>query len=143
MRYTSGNPWVKAAFLQRGCWNQSKAETRLAARNLLIQRKTPRLRLMKKRQGRASNQGRAYSHRARNAGRRGSGRKSSGGSGRWKYDDMPPRVDLEMTQRTGGGTPVLWSKRMRSTDVQRPGGMAVTAPEHEPLWAIGLSALLI
>jgi len=26
------------------------------------------------------------------------------GAARWKYDDMPPRVDKEMTQRTGGGT---------------------------------------
>jgi hypothetical protein len=32
---------------------------------------------------------------------------------------------------------------MRSTDVHGPGGMVVTAPEHEPLWAIGLSVLLI
>ena len=32
---------------------------------------------------------------------------------------------------------------MRSTDVHRPGGIGVTAPEHAPLWAIGLSALLI
>jgi membrane protein len=30
---------------------------------------------------------------------------------------------------------------MRSTDVYRPGG--IRAPEHAPLWAIGLSALLI
>jgi len=30
---------------------------------------------------------------------------------------------------------------MRSTDVHRPWG--ITAPEHAPLWAIGLSALLI
>jgi len=44
-------------------------------------------------------------------------------------------------QRPGGGTAQLWSKRMRSTDVHRPGG--ITAPEHAPLWAIGLSALLI
>ena len=41
-------------------------------------------------------------------------------------------------------TCMLWrSERMRSTDVHRPGGMGVTAPEHEPLWAIGLSVLLI
>jgi hypothetical protein len=26
------------------------------------------------------------------------------GAPRWKNDDMPPRVDKEMTQRTGGGT---------------------------------------
>ena len=32
---------------------------------------------------------------------------------------------------------------MRSTDVHRPGSMGLTAPEHAPLWAIGLSALLI
>ena len=32
---------------------------------------------------------------------------------------------------------------MRSTDVQRPGSMVVTAPERAPLWAIGLSLLLI
>jgi membrane protein len=32
---------------------------------------------------------------------------------------------------------------MRSTNVHRPGGMGVTAPEHEPLWAIGLSVLLM
>ena len=38
---------------------------------------------------------------------------------------------------------MLWSKRMRSTDVHRPGSMGLTAPEHAPLWAIGLSALLI
>jgi hypothetical protein len=59
------------------------------------------------------------------------------GAARWKNDDMPPRADKEMTQRTGGGTRVPWSKRMRNTDVHRPGGMAVTASEHEPLWAIG------
>src|SRR5271165_6683331 len=38
---------------------------------------------------------------------------------------------------------MLWRERMRSTDVHRPGGIGVTAPEHEPLWAIGLSVLLI
>jgi membrane protein len=32
---------------------------------------------------------------------------------------------------------------MRSTDVLRPGGVGATAPEHEPLWAIGLSVLMI
>src|ERR1700720_2935402 len=35
----------------------------------------------------------------------------------------------------------LWSERMSSTDVPRPGG--VTSSQRAPLWAIGLSALLI
>ena len=42
-----------------------------------------------------------------------------------------------------GGRRVPWSKRMRSSDVHRPGGVGVTATEHAPLWAIGLSVLLI
>src|SRR5438874_11094797 len=44
-------------------------------------------------------------------------------------------------QRTRRGTCVHGA--MRSTDVQRPGAMGVTTPEHAPLWAIGLSVLLI
>ena len=32
---------------------------------------------------------------------------------------------------------------MKNTDVYGSGGVGVTAPEHEPLWAIGLSVLLI
>jgi len=32
---------------------------------------------------------------------------------------------------------------MSGTDVQRPGGMDVTASERAPLWAIGLGVLLI
>src|ERR1700732_4818151 len=35
----------------------------------------------------------------------------------------------------------LWSERMSSTDIPRPGG--VTSSQRAPLWAIGLSALLI
>src|SRR5437763_1014885 len=47
-------------------------------------------------------------------------------------------------QRTGGRMRVLWSKRMRGTDVRRPAdATGVTAPEHATLWVIGLSALLI
>src|SRR6202011_2967991 len=64
-----------------------------------------------------------------------------------RYLERTARCPLD---RQGGdaanpvATWMLWrSERMRSTDVHRPGGMGVTAPEHEPLWAIGLSVLLI
>src|ERR1700737_2588882 len=37
----------------------------------------------------------------------------------------------------------LWSKRMSTSDVHRPGTASVTSSERAPLWAIGLSVLLI
>jgi membrane protein len=42
-----------------------------------------------------------------------------------------------------GKTRVPWSKHMNSADAHRPAAAGLTAPEHAPLWAIGLSAVLI
>jgi membrane protein len=66
------------------------------------------------------------------------------GSARWKHDELSPagRPGGDAAN-SGSGARVLWSKRMRRTDVHGSGGVGVTAPEHAPLWAIGLSALLI
>jgi membrane protein len=48
-----------------------------------------------------------------------------------------------MKRTPAGGTRILGSERLRSPDVHGSGGMGETAPERAPLWAIGLSALLI
>src|ERR1700724_3582334 len=37
----------------------------------------------------------------------------------------------------------LWSKRMSTSDVHRPGTASVTSSERAPLWTIGVSILLI
>src|SRR5258708_11624991 len=56
---------------------------------------------------------------------------------------MPPRVRPGRGCSEPGAGCACMEERMRSTDVQRPGVTGVTAPEHAPLWAIGLSVLLI
>jgi membrane protein len=48
-----------------------------------------------------------------------------------------------MKRTPAGGTRILGSERLRSPDVHGSGGMGETAPERAPLWAIGLSVLLL
>src|SRR5271168_1654805 len=56
---------------------------------------------------------------------------------------MAPRIDKQVTLRTGDRGHAVERKRVTSNDVHRSRDVSETVPKRPPLWAIGLSVLLI